>query len=175
MRNNGRDTIQPRRSPDPARLWGRIQRVAPLCILGAVLLTVPLARAQSLDLCQALAARFAAAPDRLAPESLVGLTSCVTAELAARIGPPGEALPDGEAASLGGEQRQAVAPAPRPVPPNVFPSVPVPSPSMSAQVFPDQATGPISPSSPQQYLGQWPAAARWGSWPDGSWGGAPGM
>ncbi len=142
-----------------------------ICVAG--LLPIPLAEAQPVGPCQELAAQFAAAPDQLDPASLVALSGCITTALAARIAPPAEGVP--ESTPEAEEPPVTEAPAPRPVPPNVFPSQLAPSPSIAAPTFPDQAAGVAPTPGPQQYLGQWPPPARWSTWPEGGWQPRAGM
>jgi hypothetical protein len=143
----------------------------------AAWLAPSLAEAQSGELCQGLAARFAVAPDQLDPASLVALSGCITAELAVRIASPAEVLPESTPAPPAEvpPPTPTVAPVPRPVPPNVFPSQLAPSPLIAAPSFPDQAPGPAPTWAPQQYLGQWPPPAHWSTWPDGGWQPRTGM
>lgn len=157
-----------RRGPDRQRRVRLLWYVG-LAVWAGWLLPLPLARAQPVTPCQVLAARFAAAPDRLDPQALAGLASCVTAELAARMAPPGAVQPEGAPAPEAEQPLPTTAPAPQAVPPNVFPAQRAPSPSIAAPAFPDQAAGPAPTFAPQQYLGQWPPTARWSTWPAGGW------
>ncbi len=148
----------------------RISWMLPVLLGWLGLLIGPPAWAQAPTGCQALAAQYAVAPAQLDPDSLVMLATCITGELATRIGPSPEAEPDQASPGTGGEPRQAATPSPPPIPANVFPSLPVPSPAITAPPFPDQVAGGATPSGPQQYLGQWPPAASWSRWPETAWG-----
>jgi hypothetical protein len=105
----------------------------------------PAAAAEPTELCRNLAARFARAPDQLDLPGLATLGSCITGEIAERVG--------GTAPS--GVPREA-SPAPAPTP---------------AQETTPQQYAPASdqwerrPPAPRQY-GTWPPPAPWiENWP----------
>ncbi len=145
-----------------------------LCAISVAPITVG---AQSTDVCQQLAGQFAAAAPALDTQSLVTLSQCITAELAARTSSP-TASPSSDR-ELGGPPTQSTEPAvtqasppPAAIPPNVFPSAPVPSPEFTSPSIspPDEVVWvPIpqrSVSTPSRAWGEWSPPYPWGRWPE---------